>query len=179
MFIHTEPYRIPSIHPNAFSLIIDDLSIHDEEKIIDSENNSISLTIYNQSGYDQPYKISLQDIENLIFTDIDTTINIDAYENHTLTIFSNNNEFSSTSINLTSFPIYHSYDSFNETINVNVINQILGDLNNDQALNILDVILMVNIILADLEIELNADMNFDGIVNIQDIILLIESILSF
>ena len=56
-------YRIPSIHPNAFSLIIDDLSIHDEEKIIDSENNSISLTIYNQSGYDQPYKISLQDIE--------------------------------------------------------------------------------------------------------------------
>ena len=38
---------------------------------------------------------------------------------------------------------------------------------------------MVNIILADLEIELNADMNFDGIVNIQDIILLIESILSF
>ena len=172
-------YRIPSIHPNAFSLIIDDLSIHDQEKIIDSENNSISLTIYNQSGYDQPYKISLQDIENLIFTDIDTTINIDAYENHTLTIFSNNNEFSSTSINLTSFPLYHSYDSFNETINVNVINQILGDLNNDQALNILDVILMVNIILADLEIELNADMNFDGIVNIQDIILLIESILSF
>ena len=93
MFIHTEAYRIPSIHPNAFSLIIDDLSIHDEEKIIDSENNSISLTIYNQSGYDQPYKISLQDIENLIFTDIDTTINIDAYENYTLTIFSNNNDF--------------------------------------------------------------------------------------
>ena len=38
---------------------------------------------------------------------------------------------------------------------------------------------MVNIILGDSEIELNADMNFDGIVNIQDIILLIESILSF
>ena len=80
---------------------------------------------------------------------------------------------------MTAYPLYHSYDTFNEIINVNVINQILGDLNNDQAINILDVILMVNIILGDSEIELNADMNFDGIVNIQDVILLIESILSF
>ena len=80
---------------------------------------------------------------------------------------------------MTAYPLYHSYDIFNEIINVNVINQILGDLNNDQAINILDVILMVNIILGDSEIELNADMNFDGIVNIQDVILLIESILSF
>ena len=53
----------------------------------------------------------------------------------------------------------------------------LGDLNQDEILNILDIIIMVNIIL-DLESDqILADINEDGLVNILDVIALINAIL--
>jgi len=55
----------------------------------------------------------------------------------------------------------------------------LGDVNQDGMLNILDVIIMVNMIINSEAIDLViADMNNDGSVNIQDIILLVNEILS-
>jgi len=54
---------------------------------------------------------------------------------------------------------------------------ILGDLNQDQILNILDIIIMVNIILGLENNQPLADLNLDGIVNILDIITLINAIL--
>ena len=54
---------------------------------------------------------------------------------------------------------------------------ILGDLNQDDILNILDIIIMVNIILELDDYESLADMNEDGIVNILDVITLINAIL--
>jgi molybdenum cofactor biosynthesis enzyme MoaA len=53
----------------------------------------------------------------------------------------------------------------------------LGDLNQDEILNILDIIIMVNIILELDDYESLADMNEDGIVNILDVITLINAIL--
>ena len=53
----------------------------------------------------------------------------------------------------------------------------LGDLNQDEILNILDIIIMVNIILELDDYESLADMNGDGIVNILDVITLINTIL--
>ncbi len=53
----------------------------------------------------------------------------------------------------------------------------LGDLNQDDLLNILDIIIMVNIILGLENDQLLADMNEDGIVNILDVITLINAIL--
>ena len=53
----------------------------------------------------------------------------------------------------------------------------LGDLNQDEMLNILDVIIMVNIILELDDYQQLADMNEDGIVNILDVITLINAIL--
>jgi hypothetical protein len=53
----------------------------------------------------------------------------------------------------------------------------LGDLNLDEMLNILDVIIMVNIILELDDYQQLADMNEDGIVNILDVITLINTIL--
>ena len=53
----------------------------------------------------------------------------------------------------------------------------LGDLNQDQILNILDIIIMVNIILELGDYESLADMNEDEIVNILDVITLINVIL--
>jgi hypothetical protein len=54
---------------------------------------------------------------------------------------------------------------------------ILGDLNQDDILNILDIIIMVNIILELDDYESLADMNEDGIVNILDVITLINAIM--
>ena len=53
---------------------------------------------------------------------------------------------------------------------------LLGDLNNDEILNILDVIQLINLILAG-EDNSAADMNGDDIVNILDVIQLINIIL--
>ena len=54
---------------------------------------------------------------------------------------------------------------------------LVGDLNDDGILNILDVVLMVNMILDDGYDE-SADMNGDGVINVLDIVTLINSILS-
>ena len=55
---------------------------------------------------------------------------------------------------------------------------ILGDLNGDEILNVLDVILVVNMALGDTEIDLNGDMNGDGGINVLDVVLLVNEILS-
>ena len=56
---------------------------------------------------------------------------------------------------------------------------VLGDLNNDQIVNILDVIILVNNILSPLTYEINGgDINGDGNVNILDVILLVNIILN-
>jgi hypothetical protein len=53
----------------------------------------------------------------------------------------------------------------------------LGDLNQDEILNILDIIIMVHIILEGDDYQLQADMNEDGFVNILDIVTLVDIIL--
>ena len=53
----------------------------------------------------------------------------------------------------------------------------MGDLNNDTIVNILDVILCINIVLGESEIVNNADLNSDGIVNILDMVTLVNLIL--
>ena len=55
---------------------------------------------------------------------------------------------------------------------------ILGDINGDEILNVLDVILVVNMILGILEIDLNADINDDNGINVLDVVLLVNEILN-
>jgi len=63
---------------------------------------------------------------------------------------------------------------------LNINNEQLGDLNQDGLLNILDIVLMTNIILADdHNYEQNADMNQDNGVNILDIVILLSIILNY
>ena len=55
----------------------------------------------------------------------------------------------------------------------------MGDLNNDNSVNILDVIILVNHILNSATVELDdADINNDGEVNILDVVALVNIILS-
>tara|TARA_Y100000746_G_scaffold192962_1_gene173674 strand:- start:68 stop:1054 length:987 start_codon:yes stop_codon:yes gene_type:complete len=53
----------------------------------------------------------------------------------------------------------------------------IGDLNNDQTLNILDVIILVNLILSGSSYDNLADINSDQDLNILDIILLVNMVL--
>ena len=55
---------------------------------------------------------------------------------------------------------------------------LLGDLNGDENLNVLDVIILVNMALGNFEIDLIGDMNGDGGINILDVVLLVNIILS-
>ena len=54
---------------------------------------------------------------------------------------------------------------------------ILGDMNGDEILNVLDVILLVNIALGNAETNLNGDMNGDGGINVLDVVILVNTIL--
>ena len=53
----------------------------------------------------------------------------------------------------------------------------LGDVNGDEAIDILDVVLTVNMILGAVDQSSAADINQDGIINVLDVILLINTIL--
>ena len=52
----------------------------------------------------------------------------------------------------------------------------LGDINGDNILNILDIVILVDLILTDIYNEIG-DMNSDGGLNIQDVILILNSII--
>ena len=60
---------------------------------------------------------------------------------------------------------------------INEIDFILGDINNDQTINVLDLILMVDIALDESEYTSLADMNNDAGINILDVVLLLNQIL--
>ena len=72
-------------------------------------------------------------------------------------------------------------DSFSVVFEVNDMQVLLGDLNQDEAIDILDVIISVNIILEITEPtiyqSIASDLNSDGEINIQDIIIMINLIL--
>ena len=55
--------------------------------------------------------------------------------------------------------------------------EIAGDINSDGILNILDIVSLVNLVLA-VDYEVAGDINLDGILNILDIVSLVNLILS-
>ena len=57
-------------------------------------------------------------------------------------------------------------------------NSLIGDLNFDNMLDILDIIILVNIIISNTEYNSSADMNNDNHINIQDIIIIVNIIIS-
>ena len=71
--------------------------------------------------------------------------------------------------------------SANEVIRIDY-NTLIGDINQDETLNILDVIALVNSILEDEELTnqqlIIADQNLDGLINILDVISLVNTIIS-
>ena len=72
---------------------------------------------------------------------------------------------------------YNSYAL--EDDNSCIFDFIIGDFNNDDFIDVLDIIILVEHILSSATIELDgADINNDGSINIIDIVLLVELILN-
>ena len=55
--------------------------------------------------------------------------------------------------------------------------ELIGDINNDDSLDILDVVLLVNIVLNNENYLNNADLNNDFLNNVLDVVLLVNLIL--
>ena len=123
---------------------------------------------------------SFKNIENILTSDdmIYGTFGIHPYETENISFTPIQEDIDgSTNIILTVYPEFHEYSS--KILLFIIINDgLLGDLNDDQILNIEDIILMVNMILDLIDDDIDADMNEDGGINILDIAILINLILN-
>ena len=76
----------------------------------------------------------------------------------------------------------NSSDSPSEIVPISVISTpepgLVGDINGDEIVNVLDVVVLVNIVLSGAEYDPNTDINDDGIVNVLDIVVLVNIVLN-
>ena len=172
-------YKIPSIHPSAFSVIANGYTSNGSENIIEISGNSLEFNIYNTSGYTQPYSYQLSDLldgGNQMFEYAEGEIELGPNESFSLSFPQLNTNIESTNISLSIWPTYHSYDNKELFFSV-VSNSEPGDINSDDTVNVLDVVLLVNIILNSDDFTSSADLNGDNVINVLDVVLLVNLIL--
>ena len=101
---------------------------------------------------------------------------------HLVSLDNQNNNFYFT-ISLEDTNVLIANSNYNDIETTDIIftlsvNYIIGDLNNDGIVNILDIVILVEHILSSAAVELEgADINDDGDVNILDVIQLVNLIL--
>ena len=169
-------FRIPSLHPNAYSVIFDDYKNIESELGVHLSDNNLKLTISNESGYKQLYSYAVSDSQGWFDSIESQEIFIEPYSEVQL-IFDANYTSDMTNFYFDIEPVHHAYDHKNYELNV-YRNQISGDINSDNTVNVLDVVILVSIILGNSEENPNADVNIDGMVNVLDVVTLINIILS-
>ena len=173
-------YKIPSLYPEAFDLMANNYTTDENGyPIIQANNNTISFMLYNKGGYSQTYQYSLSDTENTdlpMFDNQEGQLTLEPDENYELFFAVNNSQIGESNIELSIWPVYHSYEKKDFSFNVIADNSIVGDINSDQEINILDVVLAINIVLSG-EYDIMADLNNDGLNNILDIVQLINLII--
>ena len=63
-------------------------------------------------------------------------------------------------------------------VNVELTINIIGDVNGDEIVNVLDIVLLVNLVLTGAEYNEQSDINNDGIINILDVVQLVNIVLN-
>jgi hypothetical protein len=146
-------------------------------------NNSLDFIIYNKSGYTQPYKYIFSDLMDggtPMFNYEEGELTIAPYESINLSFSSSSGDVTSTIIGLNIWPTHHSYSAKELQFSVSADSSILGDINDDGSIDVIDVVLMVNMILGNDNLDLSvSDLNNDGELNVVDIVILVNLILSF
>ena len=169
-------FRIPSIHPNAHFVKFNDYQFEDSNQGIFLSDDNLKLTISNKSGYKQIYVFSLEDTNEWFERIENQEIIIEPYTEQELSFTAEfNSEISNLYFEIQ--PKFHSYDKKIYSFDV-YRNQMIGDINLDNTINVLDVVILVNIILGNSEDTSNADINSDDIINVLDVVTLINLILS-
>ena len=77
---------------------------------------------------------------------------------------------------LSIWPTHHSYALKELTYSISNENMLVGDINLDGSINVLDVVVLVNLILSGEVLE-TADINQDNSVNVLDVVTLVNLIL--
>ena len=169
-------YKIPSMYPDAFSLIVNGLTQDFTGSIVELSGSNLDFNLTNHSGYKNTYIYSFRNPGNDWFDDIDGTIILDPYESQTLSFISNqiNDE---TEVRIEIYPENHKNSLKQMVLDLVKSDTLNGDINNDGRLTIEDLILIVNMVLDLASNQNEADINGDGGVNIIDISLLLNTIL--
>ena len=175
-------YKIPSLHPDAFSVIAHDYTLFEENITISLTGNSLDFTIFNKSGYALSYKYVLSDLTDggiQLFSYDGGVVDIAPYGSSNLSFLVNNEaSITSTQIMLSIWPIHHEYALKELVFPVSQqSSSLIGDINSDDVVNVLDVVMLVNMVLSD-ESSSSADINNDGIINILDVVMLVNIILT-
>ena len=175
-------YKIPELHPEAFSVMVDGYTVIADESIINISENSLDFTIINKSGYVLSYKYMFSDLMDggsPLFIDEEGIVELEPHGSHDLS-FSINNEASITSsqIMLSIWPLLHEHAVKELMFSVSMDDLVSGDINFDGTINILDVVVLINIILDMADENSAADLNEDGVYNVLDVVLLVNLILN-
>ena len=175
-------YKIPSLHPDVFSVVASDYKETEQGDgiVISSSSPSMRFTVYNESGYNQDYYYLLTDDSNGWFENSNGLISIEPNSSQEISFESSFGFGDQTDISLMVIPVYHSYRQKNFSFSIFYQpSGMLGDINYDDTINILDVVLMVSMILGTEDPDYDtADINSDGEVNVIDVVLLVNLILN-
>ena len=175
-------YKIPQLHPDAFSVLGHGYTITEDQNTIELSGNSLNFTIINQSGYALPYRYMFSDLMDggtQLFIYDEGVVDIEPFGSYDLS-FSTNNEASitATQIMLSIWPIRHEYALKELMFTVSLVSSSLaGDLNSDGIVNVLDVVGLINIVLGTADENTAGDLNGDGLYNVLDVVILVNIIL--
>jgi hypothetical protein len=166
--------RIPNLHPIAYSVTLANYTGEIENSYVAPENDILEAIIHN-NGWGAGWYIY-----TLLYNDVEIisdNIFINPFENSTLNIDLNTIDINSGSI--LTFEIYpENAPEKHQSVDFSIYSSsLLGDLNNDGTLNILDIVILANLILAGDGSNPAGDLNDDGSQNILDIVLIINIIL--
>ena len=174
-------YTIPSLHPDAFSVIAENfISMQDQSETVNVINleNTLNFNLTNKSGYTNQYKYMLSDLmdgSEQLFSFQEGVVELGPYQDTLISFSPNNNSQTYTSILLSIWPINHEYSNKELFYNVRIVS-LSGDLNNDGEVNVIDVVQLVNFVLSN-EYNAMGDLNNDTNLNVLDVVTLVNIIL--
>jgi len=161
--------RIPNLHPVAFSLSIDELTGDFMNPQVELDNGNMTLNIHNHGWSEGWYVHSINDHvdSSYVHPFEDAVINLDLND---LGIQESPN------LLVKVFPT-HATEKVQTLEITQASSGLLGDMNEDGLINVLDIVILATLILDGDETDLTGDLNQDGIQNVLDIVLLINTIL--
>ena len=174
-------YKIPTIHPDAFSVIANDYTVIENNNTIELSGSSLNFIIINKSGYALPYEYVFTDLMDggtPLFEYNEGELYLEPNTDTEISFSINSNaSISDTDIMLSIWPVLHEYALKERSFSVSANPSILGDINYDGNIDVIDVVLMVNMILGNDDLDLSvSDLNNDGELNVVDIVILVNLI---